>query len=835
MATPVATDDLGYTVLEDQVLRISPAGVLANDTDADVGEKLAARLTSLPRNPLFEMKANGAFTFDARYHEDLYVTGDTLSGSGGGAVLLADGFNSLAAGAVVYDSFTYVASDGLSEDGATVKVAITGVNDAPVAGDDSATLNAGTNLLVNVLANDTDVDVYPVADPKTIVALKDIADEGGGAVAEDTVTGDGLTIVTKELGTVTLEAGQLRYTAATGFFGVDSFEYTVSDGHGGTDVAVVRITVNPVNVAPDAVNDSRSVGEDAGATNLQTVLVNDTDANDGTVIGAYYDVGSLRAVTAQGVTIVGGPTGLLVDFNSDGSFTYNPNGAFGSLGLGDVAYVAFDYYAYDGMGLTDKATVTIQVNGANDPPPAPGPQAVDVYEAGLAAGSGDGETATVRAIDFTLTDPDGDNVRISADTLYGADTSIQGTYGILEFMDDNTVRYTLTTAADHAAVQGHNGGIYDTFTLYAVDENGGVSGSVSVSAQVWDDINFLAVLPQDTNGNPIGTLDALADRTVNFAATASVTETFTLIAGADGQTLDIVGKPANFTLADGRIVTSSVVTIGGQEGVRGTTTTGGVTTTFYELSLSPDPDANAATKVGAYTLTLFQDPPTVINPIDFSAVSAGGPKEILTAENISFDGGFIAAGQGLLASFTQGAAGSNEDDINPNNAGGIGIGNGNIERLEALVIDVSASVADVSALEFVVQGVGGGIGTADVLWEAVRLVNGVRVVVDSGSEDDVNFAGAAQTVRVDPDVDFDYLYVALDPSDIDGNDKVRINQISTVQQVASDDIVLGFRINSDDGDGDHSPLATATPSYEEFLVTVLGAGSGTIDTGIIAA
>jgi hypothetical protein len=112
-------------------------------------------------------------------------------------------------------------------------------------------------------------------------------------------------------------------------------------------------------------------------------------------------------------------------------------------------------------------------------------------------------------------------------------------------------------------------------------------------------------------------------------------------------------------------------------------------------------------------------------------------------------------------------------------------------------------------------------------------VGGVRTLMESGSVNDVNFAGAAQTIRVDPNADFDDLHVALDPADIDGNDKVRINQISTVEQVASDDIVLGFRINSDDGD--HSPLATATPSYEEFLVTVLGAGSGTINTGIIAA
>jgi VCBS repeat-containing protein len=551
------------------------------------------------------------------------------------------------------------------------------------------------------------------------------------------------------------------------------------------------------------------------------VLVNDTDANDGTVIGAYYDTGSLRAVDAQGNTIGGGPTGVLVDFNADGSFTYNPNGAFGSLGVGDVAYVAFDYYAYDGMGLTDKATVTIQVNGQNDAPPTPSPQAVDVYEAGLAAGSGDGETIIERTIDFTLTDPDGDNVRISADTLYGADNSIQGDYGILEFLDDNTVRYTLTTAADHDAVQGHNGGIDDEFTLYVVDENGGVSGSVTVSAQVWDDINFLAVLPQDTNGDPIGTLDALGDQSLAFAGGETVTETFTLIAGADGQVLDIVGIPDTFTLADLRTVTSQVVTIAGAEAVEGYDSNDDL---FYRLTFDPE----AGAKLGSYTLEMFQDPPSVKNDIDFSALRAGGPQEYVLVENIGFTAGFFTDRTDIVGTFLDLGDGDGSDDINPNNAGGIGIGNGNIEEFEVLEIDVSGSASPVSAIEFVVQGVGGGIGTADLLWEAVDSEGNVEKGIYAG----VNFAGAAVTVTIDPAGEFDFLYVALDPDDVDGNDKVRINRISTIEEVASDDIILGFRINSDDGDGDHSPAA---PGYEEFLVTVLGAGSGTIDTGIIAA
>ena len=59
----------------------------------------------------------------------------------------------------------YTASDGDADSvPADVDVTITGVNDAPVANNDTGTTNEDTVLTVaapGVLANDTDVDVEP--------------------------------------------------------------------------------------------------------------------------------------------------------------------------------------------------------------------------------------------------------------------------------------------------------------------------------------------------------------------------------------------------------------------------------------------------------------------------------------------------------------------------------------------------------------------------------------------------------------------------------------------------------------------------------------------------
>src|SRR5207253_2871777 len=57
------------------------------------------------------------------------------------------------------DSFTYTIDDGHGGTAtATVSVAITAVNDAPVAGNDAATTAEDTAVTIVVLGNDTDVD-----------------------------------------------------------------------------------------------------------------------------------------------------------------------------------------------------------------------------------------------------------------------------------------------------------------------------------------------------------------------------------------------------------------------------------------------------------------------------------------------------------------------------------------------------------------------------------------------------------------------------------------------------------------------------------------------------
>ncbi|MDQ3820672.1 MAG: cadherin-like domain-containing protein, partial [Acidobacteriota bacterium] len=81
-------------------------------------------------------------------------------------------------------------------------------------------------------------------------------------------------------GTLTLnQNGSFTYTPNRNFSGTDSFTYRASDGQLDSNVATVTITVNAVNSAPVAFDDSYTVaGNSVLTVSSPGVLSNDTDA-----------------------------------------------------------------------------------------------------------------------------------------------------------------------------------------------------------------------------------------------------------------------------------------------------------------------------------------------------------------------------------------------------------------------------------------------------------------------------------------------------------------------------------------------------------------------------
>ena len=199
-----------FAVNEDDVLG---GDVVANDVAPDVVANVT--LVQDVTQGALTLNADGTFTFDT-------------SGA----------FNHLAEGESAIQTFDYQAEDSNGDtDIATATITINGVNDGPVANDDAASVaEAGPGIIINLVGNDTDPDA---SDVLTIASL-DLAGLQG-------------TVIDNGDGTVTYNPNGAFDALNNGESAIDSFSYTVSDGHGGTDTATVSVTVEGQNAGPAVV------------------------------------------------------------------------------------------------------------------------------------------------------------------------------------------------------------------------------------------------------------------------------------------------------------------------------------------------------------------------------------------------------------------------------------------------------------------------------------------------------------------------------------------------------------------------------------------------------
>ncbi|MDF0598562.1 Ig-like domain-containing protein, partial [Psychromarinibacter halotolerans] len=352
---PEAADD-SFATLETQTV----AGeVLGNDTDTDADpltvyavEGLTAVVGSsytLASGAVVTMQTNGTFVYDP------------------------DGAFDLASGESATDSFTYTISDGeggFSE--AVVNIDLTGVGAPPVATQDAYSSDEETPVVGNVITDDTGTgaDSDPDGDDITVIAVE------GRPIADGPITlVSGAVVTMAPDGSFTYDPSGAQDALGEGATGTDTFTYTISDGAGGVTKSAAVITLAGVNDAPVAADDAYEVvetsvltgnviklpeEEDCGCGGTVTVLEDGTDVDpDGDALVVSAVNGSTSDVGAQ-ITLA---SGALLLLNADGSFSYDPNGAFSTLAYGETGADSFQYTVDDGAGGSDTALVTLSVNG----------------------------------------------------------------------------------------------------------------------------------------------------------------------------------------------------------------------------------------------------------------------------------------------------------------------------------------------------------------------------------------------------------------------------------------------------------------------------------------
>jgi len=181
------------------------------------------------------------------------------------------------------------------------------------------------------------------------VLLNDGAEADGGSLA--ILAGSG---PSNGIADTALNDGTVSYRPNAGYFGADSFKYTVSNAAGlSSNVATVTIDVVQINDAPEA-NDVIVAAPGLITEITVNVLANDTDKD-----GIYPAPGGLDPST---VTITS-YTGVGAVANPDGTVTYTKNAACEL-----AANCGFTYTVSDLGGLTSNvATVTVETAGSLAP------------------------------------------------------------------------------------------------------------------------------------------------------------------------------------------------------------------------------------------------------------------------------------------------------------------------------------------------------------------------------------------------------------------------------------------------------------------------------------
>ena len=242
------------------------------------------------------------------------------------------------------DSFTFRVNDGAADSNiATVSITVTPVNDPPVALNGSAT--TAEDIAVTITLGGSDVEGVTL----TYAVVNGPAHGTLGAVNGNSVT----------------------YTPAANFNGTDTFTFRANDGASNSTVAVVTITVTPVNDPPTATDGAVTT---VGNTALD-ILLSGADADGDTL--TYTLVGNpahgtLGAVTGNRITYIPAP-----NYSGPDSFTFRAN---------------------DGAANSNTATIAITVTTPSTPSYA---LAVSTSGAGtVTPGTGTytaGQTATIAA------------------------------------------------------------------------------------------------------------------------------------------------------------------------------------------------------------------------------------------------------------------------------------------------------------------------------------------------------------------------------------------------------------------------------------------------------
>jgi VCBS repeat-containing protein len=418
------------------------------------------------------------------------------------------------------DSFAFRATDSgvLSVDG-TATVTVNAVNDASVAENDAYSVNEGetltTEAITGVLANDSDAE----NDPLTAVLVSDVFH-----------------------GTLSLNSdGSFTYTHDGSETTTDSFTYQAIDGAAGSLLAIVTITVNPVNDAPTSTSASITTDEETQNAGVRPAV---TDA----------DVGDSHTFT-----IFTQPTNGTASVVAN-QLVYTPNADFNGTD-------SFTYRATDSGALFVDGTASVTVNAVNDAPVANGDSyavnedtTLNITAPGVLANDNDIEGDALTAVLGNNSSKGTLTLNANGSFIYAPSVDFNGTDTFTYQVNDGTADSNPVTVT--ITVNPVNDAPVATDDIYAVDEGASLTAATGVLANDSDvdGDGLTAMLVSDVSH---GTLTFNGDGFFTYEHSGSETSVDSLVyevsdgnGGTAESTVTIVVNPAN----DPPTITSASIT-----------------------------------------------------------------------------------------------------------------------------------------------------------------------------------------------------------------------------------------------------------------------------------
>ncbi len=333
-----------------------------------------------------------------------------------------------------------------------------------------------TAMVQVIVQSPTNVD--PVAGPGNIAITED-GDYDGSSVVQfandpDALPGD--PPLHAIAGTVTSSAGALVTVAADGTFSydindsptilallpgqtlTDTFTYQVADFQNGMGSGTITLTVTGTGAPPTAVDYFFTIDKTDILTVPVATGVLSQDSARGTGNVLVVDTSLTDPESAGGAAIL---------MRTDGSFEYDPSGAFPSLGVGRSYDDTFTYVIVDSYGQSAMAVVHVHVDGVEDPPIAPD---YDILSGFWVPSDGVMNVSADRGLLSGASSP---NEGVTSQLIaFGKGPSVLGATVIVN--PDGSFTYDPTSSAQIQQLTAQGQDVVDTFSYGIIDPNGPV-------------------------------------------------------------------------------------------------------------------------------------------------------------------------------------------------------------------------------------------------------------------------------------------------------------------------------------------------------------------------